>query len=143
MPDWNKVALIACCALPSTAWASDKEAWSEVESNGANASSRTDYNIEVLGMDGQMDFDREQTLKRIKPGMHYFQIATTKPGKRGRVSYQSVTLDAEPCVRYYLAARHKISLDNLEWDPVIVREKRIGGCGGEQPVGSTAGSEAG
>ncbi|RYZ72476.1 MAG: hypothetical protein EOP91_08035 [Lysobacteraceae bacterium] len=114
-----------------------------MESRGANASSRTDYNIEVLGMDGQTDFDREQTLKRFKPGMRYFQIATTKAGKRGRTSYQTVTLDAEPCVRYYLAARHTISLDNLEWEPVIVREKRIGGCGEKEAVGSTAGSGAG
>lgn len=131
---------LACCVAALPLHASDKPAWSEVEGNGANASSRTDYHVEVLGMNGQMDFDRERSLKRITPGMHYLQIATTKPGKRGRVSYQTVTLDAEACVRYYLAARHKLALDNLEWDPVIVREKRIGGCGEKQesPVAAPA-----
>ncbi|HYM85971.1 MAG TPA: hypothetical protein VET30_04480 [Pseudoxanthomonas sp.] len=122
------VTLLLCCASSATLWAGEREPWSEVESDGAYASSLTDYNIEVLGMDGQMDFDRQRTIKRIKPGLHYLQIATTKPGRRGLASYQNVTLDAEACVRYYLAARHKPSLSNLEWEPVIVREKRIGGC---------------
>jgi len=45
------------------------------------------------------------------------------------VSYQAVTLDAEACVRYYFEARHKVSLGNMEWDPVIALEKPIGGCG--------------
>lgn len=80
MPAKDLSGLGGICASSAILRAGEREPWSEVESDGAYESSRADHDIEIPGLDGQVDFDRKRTRWRIKPGAHYLQIAPPNLG---------------------------------------------------------------
>ena len=85
------------------------------------------YDLFVLAVDGQMDTDGRKT-KNLKPGFHLLNVVSSKPGRRGELTFQPLPLTVEPCVRYRFVAKHAGRLDNQRWEPVLVGTNTIPGC---------------
>ena len=85
------------------------------------------YDLFVLSVDGQMDTDGRKT-KNLKPGFHLLNVVSSKPGRRGELTFQPLPLTVEPCVRYRFVAKHAGRLDNQRWEPMLVGTNTIPGC---------------
>ena len=63
-------------------------------------------NVIITGIDGQMHFDMDAT-KNIEPGVHTIRLSSTRLSRRsGRQSHREIQIDAKPCKRYVVAAKH-------------------------------------
>jgi hypothetical protein len=105
--------------------------------------------VDIIGIDGQMLFDRK-TWRVLSPGPHQLQVLTTRKVRRGDQEPGYMFLLAEPCVRYYIVARHfgDVGSTATDWAPEVARTEPIEGCeaeekktpapvmGGESPQGS-------
>jgi hypothetical protein len=62
-----------------------------------------------------------------KPGMR--EVTVSVPGARGMSEsiHQTISIDAKPCMRYYLAARRS-SLTSSDWKVFINSTEPIGEC---------------
>ena len=87
------------------------------------------HDIVITGVDGKMLFDGMKTRK-IDPGFHYTQLTSVKSGRRGDVTYQPWSLNAEPCKRYVIAAKHSKDkkFSNKYWDVELLRIEPILHC---------------
>jgi len=107
------------------------------EFDGAN-NRRADldmYDVVIVGIDGEMYFDGRKK-ERLKPGPHLLQVASTKEGRRGELTYQSLPLTVKPCTRYTFAAKHDPSLTNGDWELVLVSVSPVPSCQGGTPEDS-------
>lgn len=90
--------------------------------------------VAITGMDGQMYFDDKEE-REIKPGFHALMIITTREKRSlGRGSGMKerdpayVYLNAKPCMRYFVIARHESGDPDSPWKPEIARAEPIDGC---------------
>ena len=88
------------------------------------------YDLFVLSVDGQMDTDGRKT-KVLKSGFHLLNVVSSKPGRRGELTYQPLPLTVAPCVRYLVVAKHDDRLGNQRWEPVLAGTNEIPGCNRE------------
>ena len=65
---------------------------------------------------------------RFEPGRHVLTVQSVplRPGWSGSLQY--ITIDAEPCKRYYINAQFDGALVPSQWKPVIDYVETIGGC---------------
>ena len=63
----------------------------------------------------------------VPPGRHAIEVSV--PGNRGMSNpeRQTVEVDAQPCTRYYFAAKRSSPTDN-DWKAYVDREESIGEC---------------
>lgn len=85
------------------------------------------YDLFVLSVDGQLDADARKT-RMLKPGFHLLNVVTSKPGRRGELTYQPLPLTVAPCTRYLFVAKHDDRLGNQRWEPVLAGTNEIPGC---------------
>ena len=64
---------------------------------------------------------------RVVPGSHQIQIGAPTPGWRGGSDIKVITLDLEPCKRYYINAQFENNVSQ-DWTPVIGYVDTIAGC---------------
>lgn len=105
--------------------------WSEV--SGARYYNLTELNrsptiIENIDGKGAFPISRYQPIK-IEPGKRELTLqgVPLRPGWQGTL--QKLTLDAEPCRRYYINAQFDGPLSPSDWKPVIDYVEPIAGCG--------------
>lgn len=87
--------------------------------------------VDITGIDGQLLFDKK-TWREVQPGPHYLQVLSTRKVRRGEQQPAYMPLLAEPCVRYYIVARHATGVDATDWAPEIARTEPIEGCKAEE-----------
>jgi hypothetical protein len=90
--------------------------------------------VAITGIDGQMYFDGKEE-REIKPGFHALMVVTTREKRAlGRVPTMKdrdsayIYLDAKPCTRYFVIARHESGDPDSPWKPEIARAEPIDGC---------------
>jgi len=64
---------------------------------------------------------------KIEPGVHRLVLQGPVPGRPGGGTLKELTLDVEPCKRYYVNAQFKNNVE-VEWTPVIDYVYDIAGC---------------
>ena len=98
------------------------------------------HNLLVTGIDGKMYFD-SATVKNVEPGERTIRLASTRISARGkRVSYKDIKLDAKPCKRYVVAAKHDKNkrFTNRYWEVEILRIEDIPWCRHSAEADSTS-----
>ena len=64
---------------------------------------------------------------RVDPGSREIQVSAPTPGWRGGSDIKVITLDLEPCKRYYINAQFENNV-SLDWTVVIGYVDTIAGC---------------
>jgi hypothetical protein len=85
--------------------------------------------VDITGIDGKLLFDKK-TWREVTPGPHFVQVLTTRKVRRSDQQPAYLPLRAEPCMRYYIVARHASGLEAspTDWAPEIARVEPIEGC---------------
>lgn len=90
--------------------------------------------VAITGIDGQMYFDGKEE-REIRPGFHALMVVTTR--EKRSLGFASslkerdpafVYLNAKPCMRYFVIARHESGNPDSPWKPEIARAEPIDGC---------------
>jgi hypothetical protein len=94
--------------------------------------------VAITGIDGQIHFDGREE-REIKPGFHTLMVITTREKRSlGRASGMKerepayIDLNAKPCMRYFVIARHESGDPDSPWKPEIARAEPIDGCTAEE-----------
>jgi len=101
--------------------------YAEIDGQGAGRAQSDEADIRIVGTDGKID-SRGATSAVVAPGGHYFLVASTRVGRRGRDNTQTLPLMMAPCTRYKIAARHGSSMKDSDWEVVIKSEESIPEC---------------
>lgn len=72
------------------------------------------YDLLVVAVDGKHRPDLPTKVK-MRPGFHWLKVASSKRGRNGELTRQSLPLTVEPCTTYRYAAKHDGSLSNRRW----------------------------
>ena len=105
--------------------------WSEVS---GYRYTRTELNrsaVVIETVDGRTPLDFQEggyRVAKIQPGSRFLTITGVplRPGWQGQL--QEYTLDAKPCMRYYINAQFADPLSPSDWKPVIDYTEPIAGC---------------
>jgi len=94
--------------------------------------------VAITGINGQTYFDGKEE-REIKPGFHALMVITTREKRSlGHASSMKerdpayVYLNANPCMRYFVIARHESGDPDSPWKPEIARAEPIDGCAAEK-----------
>lgn len=100
-----------------------------IDGSRSNIADTSSYNIKVTGIDGKLTF-LDETVKTIKPGTHRIRLTTTKPSRPTMKDSKTWLLEALPCKRYIVAAKHDRNkrFTNKYWEVDLIRVEDIGGC---------------
>lgn len=98
-----------------------------IDGTNHDATDTNNYPVLVHSLDGEAYWDGRDYVN-MKPGFHYLEIISTKPGKDGYFTELPFAIMAKPCVRYELSAQHVGTLDNDRWAIRVLGEKPIGSC---------------
>ncbi|MCG2591808.1 hypothetical protein LZ009_03350 [Ramlibacter sp. XY19] len=115
-------ALLAACASGGGGMYDKPYALFEPDQRSVPADTRAAF---ILKVDGE-----DRTINRsdpVTPGMR--TVVVSVPGARGmsESKHETMTIDAKPCMRYYLAARRPTSTSS-DWSPFIAGTEPIGEC---------------
>lgn len=114
----------------SSCSSSFEQPFAQVQGVTVNTIENKDYDVLITKLDG-VQFINEKTLLTLTPGIHQLRVQSTKndptPGNRQQRAYADFTLDAKPCIKYYLSAYHPNQL-SLEMEIQITKEKPIEQC---------------
>ncbi len=122
-----KLFLLLVSVVPMTVIAAHREPWIEIGVDGAMRGNPDEYPVFLVSIDGSMDFRNEFT-QTLAPGLHAFDVSTTKKDSSGLLTYQRVTINTKPCVRYELVANHAHPIENRSWQILIKSELPITRC---------------
>jgi hypothetical protein len=65
---------------------------------------------------------------KVTPGKHTMQLQAVPPDPvMGRIALEEITVELQPCMRYYINARFSSST-STEWRPFIDKAEGIAGC---------------
>lgn len=87
------------------------------------------YDVLMTKVDG-VNLINKKSLLRLEPGVHEIRVVSTKvdPTPRDQKSYADFSLNAKPCIKYYLSAHHENEL-SLEMTVEVTKEQNIEDCG--------------
>lgn len=85
------------------------------------------HELRVVSVDGELKTDLPTRVK-LRPGFHWLQVASSKRGRRGEMTYQPLPLEVEPCMRYRFVAQHEKGFSTRRWQVVSVGQERRGDC---------------
>jgi hypothetical protein len=114
-------------AVSPPAHVDETKPWSQLELPIAKRSNPDEFSVRVLAVNGYSELDNE-TVRRLLPGEHVFQLTTAKPGRIPRHAERIYTLTMAPCMRYELVAVHTPSIDNYDWTPTLRATTPIQAC---------------
>lgn len=87
-------------------------------------------NVMITGIDGRMYFD-SYFVRNIEPGEHTIRLTSTRINSKGKLlSHKNIKLDAKPCKRYVVAAKHDKNkrFTNKHWEVEVLRVEDIPWC---------------
>ena len=64
---------------------------------------------------------------KVTPGPHVVELQGVTPARAGGSTFQTLTIDFEPCKRYYVNGQFPNNLDN-DFTPVIDYVETVAGC---------------
>ena len=138
------IRVVAVACLLASAQANAKKPWAVIDGDGAGNVDGDRYDVVIIAVDGNSDFDAPM-LKRVEPGFHYVQLASTRQNGVIGNSYQPYAFMAEPCVRYVMYAQYENTGDRSPWHLVVGKsDKPVAGCkAGPAPAATPAAPNAG
>jgi hypothetical protein len=83
-----------------------------------------DYPVQIVAVDGAFQVENEA---RVEPGTHTLILTSKKPTHFRMREQKAFPFKVEPCMHYYLAARHAGRLTE-DFDLIVRRVDPIGGC---------------
>lgn len=100
-----------------------------IDGSRSDITDANSHDVVITGIDGQMYFQGLK-IRNVDPGPHYIQLASTKVDRQGNPTYNTFILDAKPCTRYLVAAKHGSTLefDTRDWVTEVIREEPVAGC---------------
>ena len=127
-----KISISLLAALALSGCASSKP-YAELTGRTGASPGLDISSVDITGIDGRMLFDRK-TWREVTPGPHFLQVLTTRKVRRGDQEPASMLLVAEPCVRYYIVARHASAVGSTatDWAPEVARTEPIEDCKAEE-----------
>ena len=104
--------------------------WSEVTGiRYSDVTSMTDGPVLINLVDGSSPLQTGPRAPiKVTPGKHTMQLQAIPPGGvLGRLVLEEITVDLQPCVRYYINARFASST-SADWRPFVDATESIAGC---------------
>lgn len=122
----RSVGAMALAILGGCATANYDSPYSIVEP-GTPSAARRELAVFIHDVDGEIPVAQRYGVP-VQPGKHVVNVNFSSGSIEGSPAkhVRTVQLDAQPCVRYRIVARHT-QLTHVEWEPVIYSE-RIGEC---------------
>jgi hypothetical protein len=119
------LVLVAACASQES-YESYDSPYAVVEP-GSPSAARRELPVFIHDVDGQIPVSQRYGIP-VPPGKHSVVVNFSSDSIEGSADKHSrtVQLDAEPCTRYRIVARHT-QLTHVDWEPVVYSE-RIGEC---------------
>ena len=96
------------------------------------AADPTEASVRIMGVDGKM-YPSGWSKLTLEPGQHMVLMRTTRSDGRRMSPDAMLPLDAKPCMRYHVVAKHGSSLAVEPWWLEIKKVERIGECVLERP----------
>lgn len=136
------IGVVAALFLLASTQANAKKPWAVIDGDGAGNVDSNRYDVVVIAVDGNSDFDAPM-LKRVEPGFHYVQLASTRQNGVIGNSYQPYAFMAEPCVRYVMYAQYENASDRSPWHLVVGKaDKPVAGCKADSMPAATPSAAA-
>ena len=99
--------------------------YSRIQGNfDAATTELNDYPLQIVAVDGAFQAANDA---RLEPGTHALIVASKKPTHFHLRKQKAFPFRVEPCMHYYLAARHKSRLTE-DFELIVRRVDPIGGC---------------
>jgi hypothetical protein len=122
MTKLGSIVLTAGAAAVLTACATWKEPMSEVTGVLYSRVNKDMYATGILAIDGVSTYTNPMT---VTPGRHVLQVQGLGPN--WAVAVKEMTVDFEPCKRYYIAA-YRPAQASVDWEPRVDVVYPISGC---------------
>jgi hypothetical protein len=119
----SSAALLASLALSGCAMMGST--WSEVTGIRYNRTIEYRVPVAVTQIDDQSAFGESPIS--VAPGRHVVRVEAHPPGYYGGLRRREITIDMQPCRRYYVNAQFA-NFTDPEFTPVIDHEEAIAGC---------------
>ena len=104
--------------------------WSEVTGmRYSDMTSMTEGPVIINLVDGSSPLQTgPRSPIKVTPGKHTIQLqAIPLGGTMGRLALDDITVELQPCIRYYINARFASSTSN-QWRAFVDKQESIAGC---------------
>lgn len=119
-------ALVAACANTPDA-AVHSQGYAIVDFTRTQPDDPTIAPAALLALDGQA-FINGKAREHVAPGFHYLRVMSSRLGQNARMESMPFAIQAAPCTRYFLAARHPVRQTPKQWKVVVIGEEPIDYC---------------
>ena len=119
------LSLAVLASLAETGCATWGPTWSEISGARYNVTTLNRRPAFVQKIDGSSAFVTNPI--KIDPGKHEIELSSPQPGWAGGGPLRTMTLNVEPCTRYYLVAVRDNRLDS-DFTVRVDYEEPVGGC---------------
>jgi len=119
------LSLAVLASLAETGCATWGPTWSEISGARYNVTTLNRRPAFVQKIDGSSAFVTNPI--KIDPGKHEIELSSPQPGWAGGGPLRTMTLNVEPCTRYYINAQFENPVQP-DWQPVIDYTEPIAGC---------------
>lgn len=128
-------ALLASAALLTACAASGPSPYAVVTGERPTVSDPTVESVLIVGVNGRLEM-RGLSEVRVEPGPVWLSVRTTRrDGRPKRVREASVVLNAKPCMRYFVIARHESQFAEEPWSAQVSQQEPIRECLDQFPGG--------
>jgi hypothetical protein len=85
------------------------------------------YPVQLVAVDGHMEFNRPDAPVMISPGLRQLVLEAAPGAGAHRHIQKSYSVAIEPCTHYYFAARRNSPME-ADWVLVVDRKEAVAGC---------------
>lgn len=117
---------LAACATPGP--------YAEVTGDRVSVADPNEESVRIVGVNGKLDLSSPSTVT-IDPGRNMLLVRTTRKDGRKMSPDAMLPLNAKPCTRYYVIAKHESQLRVEPWSLEIKKVEPIGECLAKYPGG--------
>jgi hypothetical protein len=99
-----------------------------IDGSGIATTDTSVRKVTIMAVDDQM-YPGQPYEVQVDPGPHLLEVSTTMTDHTGLVTHMPFGVNAKPCVRYYVVAKHEAPvLSQNNWEPILVQQEPIAGC---------------
>ncbi|MEY3286013.1 MAG: hypothetical protein RL500_743 [Pseudomonadota bacterium] len=123
--------IAASCSLSGCA--SIQEPYAELDTSRTGRADIDESSVVITGYGSQMNM-RPQTHVMLEPGKQLVSVRTLRSDARIRSKIATLAIDAKPCLRYFVVAKHPVGANPQDWYVEITRTEPIPECQVATPV---------
>jgi hypothetical protein len=114
----------ACCRLAGCA---TEEPYAELDTTRIARADIDESSVVITGTDTQLRI-RPQTRVMLRPGKQLVEVRTLRQDARLNSRIATLAIDAKPCFRYFVVAKHPVGAHPQDWYVEIVGAEPIPEC---------------